>query len=119
MIFISNSMPCKTLPCRTLFPQCAASSGPRQWLPSSLSNAGKRVRELRCEFEVNLNGALSGDFDPRSVDRVQVPSFFFLYYLPFFLKKKKILGRKCMYTLFFLSKFSFRGVLFIGWIKFF
>ncbi|XP_038898981.1 DNA repair protein recA homolog 1, chloroplastic isoform X2 [Benincasa hispida] len=70
MDFVSNSLVCKTLPSRTLFPPCATSSRRRrQWLPSSLSNAGKRVRELRCEFEVNVNGALSGDFDPRSVDR--------------------------------------------------
>ncbi|XP_050944004.1 DNA repair protein recA homolog 1, chloroplastic isoform X4 [Cucumis melo] len=69
MVLVSNSLPCKTLPCRTLFPPCATSSRPRQWLPSSLSNASNRVRELRCEFEVNVNGALSGDFDPRSVDR--------------------------------------------------
>ncbi|CAK9325375.1 unnamed protein product [Citrullus colocynthis] len=69
MDFVSNSLACKTLPCRTLFPPCATSSRRRQWLPSSLFSAGKRVRELRCEFEVNVNGALSSDFDPRSVDR--------------------------------------------------
>ncbi|KAG6608007.1 DNA repair protein recA-like 1, chloroplastic, partial [Cucurbita argyrosperma subsp. sororia] len=69
MDFISNPLACKTLPCRTLFPPCAAPSRRRHFSPFSLSNTGKRVGRLRCEFDVNVNGALSGDFDPRSVDR--------------------------------------------------
>uniref|UniRef100_A0A9I9CYI4 DNA repair protein recA homolog 1, chloroplastic n=1 Tax=Cucumis melo TaxID=3656 RepID=A0A9I9CYI4_CUCME len=89
MVLVSNSLPCKTLPCRTLFPPCATSSRPRQWLPSSLSNASNRVRELRCEFEVNVNGALSGDFDPRSVDRFR--GVLFIGWINYLLSQKKAL----------------------------
>lgn len=106
MDFVSNSLACKTLPCRTLFPPCATSSRRRQWLPSSLFNAGKRVRELRCEFEVNVNGALSSDFDPRSVDRVLMRVFLLRIFFPLLVLPCFLNFRPEMSVMLFLIHFS-------------
>lgn len=45
-------------------------SSPR-FLASSLPIVSRRAAKLRCEFEVKGNGALSGDTDPRVIDRVK------------------------------------------------
>lgn len=58
--------PCEIYP--SLLPRTSQRlQASRHYLPSKL--AAKQVK-IRGEFEVRLNGALSGDFDPRFLDRV-------------------------------------------------
>lgn len=55
---------------------------PSLYLPSSSSSSSasplrrrlvslpSAIRRIRCEFDAKINGALSGEFDPRFLDRV-------------------------------------------------